>query len=172
MSACYSEFQVSKYLQLSGFHATDDFQQGAFNEFYDYVHLVVFSDASLRLLMMAPLQLFTKTQKLNVANRLLHLLTDRSMGRYTISAALNMLILFMEAPSNTMIMLKDPYLKSDESVSGDQGTTAPWLFEIAAWLDEASHGIGPDVQAVIKLKQLAVLILQSVHASHCQLIFF
>ena len=121
---------------------------------------------------MTPLQLFTKKQKVNVSNRLLHMLINRSMDRHTIAAALNILILFIETSSNTMAMLKKPNPKSDESVSGDQGISTTWLFEIAAWLDEASRGIGPDTRAVMKLKQLVVLVLQLVRASHRQPIFF
>ena len=168
MLACYRDLQVSKYLQYSDFHGDDDSQQRPFNQSDSDDHLVLISDASLRLLMMTPLQLFTKTQKVNISNRLLHLLTNRLMGRYSIATALNMLILFMETPSNTMVMLRKPNLTSDENVSGDQGTSTTWLFEIAAWLDDAS----PDAQAVMKLKQLAVLVLQSVHVSHGQWIFF
>ena len=109
---------------------------------------------------MTPLQLLTKTQKVNLANRIYELLADRSMDQSTIAVALNMLILLMGTPSNKMILLKKPNLTSEESVSGDQDTSTTWLFEVAAWLDEASRGIGPDVQAVVKLKQLAVLVLQ------------
>ena len=167
MLACYRDLQVSQYLQYSDFHGDDDSQQGPFNQSDGDNHLILFSDASLRLLMMTPLQLFTKTQKVDISNRLLHLLTNRLMDRYSIATALNMLVLFMETPSNTLVMLREPNLKSDENVSRDQDTSTTWLFEIAAWLDEASRDIGPDAQAVIKLKQLAVLVLQSVHVSHC-----
>ena len=159
MLACYRDLQVSQYLQYSDFHGDDDSQQGPFNQSDGDNHLILFSDVSLRLLVMTPLQLFTKTQKVDISNRLLHLLTNKFMDRYSIATALNMLVLFMETPSNTMVMLKKPNLTSDENVSGDQ-TSTTWLFGIAAWLDEASRGIGPDVQAVIKLKQLAVLVLR------------
>ena len=154
-SACYRDFQVSKYLQFSDFG-------GSFGQSQTNDHLIPSSDASLRLLMMAPLKLFTKTQKVNVSNRLLQLLAKRSMNRSTIATALNMLVLLMETPSSDMVMLKNSNLTSDEGVSGDRGTSTTWIFEIATWLDEASRGTSPDTQAVIKLKQLAVLVLQSV----------
>ena len=160
MLACYCDFQVSKYLELSSSDLVDDSQGEFFFSSRSHDHLFRVSDASLRLLVVTPLQLLAKTQKVNLANRIYDLLADRSMDQSTIAVALNMLILLMETPSNKMILLKKPYVTSEGSVSGGQDTSATWLFEIAAWLDEASRGIGPDVQAVMKLKQLAVLVLQ------------
>lgn len=157
---------------MSYSHVVNDFQEGPLSQSHSHDHLVRISDASLRLLMMTPLQLLTKTQKVNVSNRIIQLLADRSMDRSAIAVALTMLVLLMETPSNTMILLKKPNLTSDESLPGDQDTSTTWLFEIAAWLDEVSRDIGPDVQAIMKLKQLTVLVLQSVHTSHCQLKLF
>ena len=157
---------------MSDPHVVDDSQGGPLSQSHSHDHLVRISDASLMLLMMTPLQLLTKGQRVNVSNRIIQLLADRSMDRSVIAVALNMLVLFMEKPSNTMILLKKPNLTSEENVPSDQETSTAWLFGIAAWLDEVSRDIGPDVRAVMKLKQLAVLILQSVHTSHCQSKFF
>ena len=62
--ACFRDFQVSKYLKSSSSE-----QEGEEVSINDH-------DVSLDLLTLTPLHLFTKTQKVNLSNRLLQVLVD------------------------------------------------------------------------------------------------
>ena len=122
--------------------------------------LVSSHDTCLTLLLTTPLHLFTKTQKINLSNRLLQVLTNRSIGTRSIARALHLLVFFTKTPSSSMVLLKKPDMTSDENRSISQGISTTWLFEIVAWLDEIESAASPDVQALIQLKQLTDLVLQ------------
>lgn len=121
---------------------------------------VLSHDTCLTLLMTTPLHLFTKTQKINLSNRLLQVLVNKSIGINSIARALNLLVFFTKTPSSSMLLLKKPDMTLDDNPSNSQGISPTWLFEIAACLDEIGSAASPDVQALIQLKHLTDLVLQ------------
>lgn len=155
-TACYRDFQVSKYLQNSA----SDNAGIRIPDTDPHDDPILCHDSYLTLLMKTPLHLFTKTQKINLSNRLLQVLANRSIGTRSIARALNLLVFFTKTPSSSMVLLKKPDMTSDENRSDSQGISATWLFEIAAWLDEIENAASPDVQALIQLRHLTDLVLQ------------
>lgn len=156
MTACYRDFQVSKYLQNSAYDEVDYHVPEPDRHKYQ----VMRHDVALVFLAMIPLHHFTKTQKINLSNRLLQVLAERSIAVGAIAQVLGLLVSFTETPSSSMVLLKKPDLTSDEIRSGDPGASTTWLFAIAAWLDDIAREAGPDILTIVRLKQLATLVLQ------------
>ena len=117
-------------------------------------------DASLHLLAMTPLRLFTKTQKINLSNRLLQMLADRSFKGSLITKALHLLVFFTQTPSKSMVLLEKPNLVIDLNTTDSRVTSTTWLFVIAAWLDGSMEESSVNVAAIQQLKQLNTMVLK------------
>ena len=117
-------------------------------------------DISLELLIVTPVSLFTKTQRTNISNRLLQVLTNRTIGESVITEALGLLVLCSETPSSSMVLFSKPDGSNEESEADPQGNPTLWLFGIASWLDEISFRTIPSLLTINLLKRLAVLVLK------------
>ena len=116
--------------------------------------------ASLDLLAMTPLHLFTKTQKINLSNRLLQLLADGSFKGSSITKALHLLAFFTKTPSKSMVLLDKPNLAIDSNTTDSRATSTTWIFLIAARLDDGMEENGVNVAAIQQLKQLNIMVLK------------
>ena len=109
---------------------------------------------------MTPLYLFTKTQKINLSNRLLQLLADESLDANSAAKALHLLVFFTQTPSKSMVLLDKPNHVIDWHTTDSRVTSTTWLFVIAAWLDGSREEIGVNVAAIQQLKQLNTMVLK------------
>ena len=118
---------------------------------------------------MTPLHLFTKTQRINLSNRIAQQLAGKLIGSRSFAKALDLLFYLMQTPSNSMDFLNKPVLTTVEQ----QSQSKTWVVKIAAWLDETAQSDDMDlrailqdevddvdVQAIIKLKQLTSQLLE------------
>ena len=109
---------------------------------------------------MTPLHLFTKTQKINLSNRLLQMLADGSFKGSSITKALHLLVFFTQTPSKSMVLLDKPNLVIDLNTTDSRATSTTWLFVIAARLDDSMEENGVNVAAIQQLKQLNIMVLK------------